>query len=56
MGDQKLGASFNFENHIGVGLKIGESQRVGLRAIHYSNAGIREPDDGIESFSFFYSH
>lgn len=55
-GEQDLGSSFNFEDRIGVGLKFGEGQKLGLRAIHYSNAGIKEPNDGIESFSVFYSH
>jgi lipid A 3-O-deacylase len=55
-GEQDLGSSFNFEDRIGFGLKFGEGQKLGLRAIHYSNAGIKEPNDGIESFSVFYSH
>jgi len=55
-GDQKFGSSFNFEDRIGAGLKIGDDQKVGIRAIHYSNAGIKEPNDGIESYSLFYSH
>lgn len=50
-----LWARFNFEDRLGAGLKIGETQKVGVRAIHYSNAGIKEPNDGIESFSLFYS-
>jgi len=55
-GDQDFGSAFIFEDRIGAGRKIGEPQRVGLRAIHYSNAGIKQPNDGIESFSLFYSH
>lgn len=55
-GDQKFGSAFNFEDRIGAGIKIGDSQRVGIRAIHYSNAGIQQPNDGIESYSLFYSH
>lgn len=55
-GDQKFGSAFNFEDRIGAGLKIGDTQKVGLRVIHYSNAGIKEPNDGIESYSIFYSH
>lgn len=55
-GDQKLGSSFNFEDRIGGGVKFGDAQRVGLRVIHYSNAGLGEPNDGIESYSLFYSH
>lgn len=56
VGDQRLGSSFNFEDRIGFGLKLGDTQKVGIRAIHYSNAGIAEPNDGIESYSLFYSH
>lgn len=56
VGDQNLGSAFNFEDRIGVGLKIGDEQRVGIRAVHYSNAGIKQPNDGIESFALFYSH
>lgn len=55
-GDQKLGSAFNFEDRLGAGLKFGDSQRVGLRVTHYSNAGIKEPNDGIESYALFYSH
>ena len=55
-GDQELGSAFNFEDRIGAGLKIGNSQRIGIRAMHYSNAGIKQPNDGIESYSLFYSH
>jgi lipid A 3-O-deacylase len=51
-----LGSSFNFEDRIGAGVKIGDTQRVGIRAIHYPNAGIKEPNDGIESYALFYSH
>lgn len=55
-GDQKFGSAFNFEDRLGLGLKIGGYQRVGVRVIHYSNAGIKQPNDGIESYSLFYSH
>ncbi|KHK61769.1 MULTISPECIES: acyloxyacyl hydrolase [Pseudomonas] len=55
-GDQKFGSSFNFEDRLGAGLKLGDTQRVGIRVIHYSNAGIQEPNDGIESYFLFYSH
>ena len=54
-GDQKFGSAFNFEDRVGAGLKFGDSERVGLRVTHYSNAGIKEPNDGIESFALFYS-
>lgn len=55
VGDQRLGSSFNFEDRIGLGLKLPDEQKVGIRAIHYSNAGLKQPNDGIESYSLFYS-
>lgn len=56
VGDQKLGSSFNFEDRLGAGVKIGDTQRVGIRVIHYSNAGLAQPNDGVESYSIFYAH
>jgi lipid A 3-O-deacylase len=56
VGEQNLGSAFNFEDRIGAGVKIGDTQRVGIRAMHYSNAGIKQPNDGIESYALFYSH
>lgn len=55
VGDKKLGSAFNFEDRIGVGLNIYDTHRVGLRAIHYSNAGLKKPNNGIESYSLYYS-
>lgn len=55
-GNQDFGSAFNFEDRVGVGLKFGQAQRVGVRVIHYSNAGIAQPNDGIESYSLFYAH
>lgn len=47
VGDQNLGSSLNFEDRIGAGLKFANGQSVGVRAIHYSNAGLKQPNDGI---------
>ena len=55
VGEQQLGSSFNFEDRIGFGLKLPGEQKVGIRAMHYSNAGLKQPNDGIESYSLFYS-
>jgi lipid A 3-O-deacylase len=51
--DSDLGSSFQFEDRLGVGLRFA-SQEVGIRAIHYSNAGIKQPNDGIETYSLHY--
>ncbi|WP_194791307.1 acyloxyacyl hydrolase [Pseudomonas sp. UFMG81] len=55
VGNQRLGSSVNFEDRIGFGLKLPAEQKIGIRAIHYSNAGLKQPNDGIESYSLFYS-
>lgn len=55
-GDRNLGSSFNFEDRLGAGVKFANNDRIGLRVIHYSNAGLKEPNAGIESYSFFYTH
>ena len=50
----KLGSSFNFEDRIGFGLRFAGGHEVGIRATHYSNAGIKQPNDGIESYALHY--
>lgn len=55
VGERKLGSAFNFEDRIGIGLILDDGSRIGLRAIHYSNADIKQPNMGIESFAFFYT-
>lgn len=49
-----LGSSFNFEDRVGFGLRFAGGHEVGVRAIHYSNAGIKQPNDGVESYSLHY--
>ncbi len=56
VGDQNLGGAFNFEDRMGAGLRFAKGQAVGVRAIHYSNAGMKQPNDGIESYSLYYTH
>lgn len=55
VGDKNLGSSFNFEDRIGFGARFGD-HTVGIRAIHYSNAGIKKPNNGIESYSLYYAY
>lgn len=49
-----LGSSFQFEDRFGAGLRFAGEHEVGVRAIHYSNAGIKNPNDGIESYAVHY--
>jgi lipid A 3-O-deacylase len=49
----RMGSAFQFEDRIGAGLRFA-GQEVGIRASHYSNAGLKQPNDGVESYSLHY--
>lgn len=51
--DNDLGSSFQFEDRIGAGLRF-SGQEIGIRAVHYSNAGIKQPNDGVEAYTLHY--
>lgn len=55
VGDRTLGSALNFEDRIGVGIRLNRNHVVGLRAMHYSNAGLVNPNDGVESYAIYYS-
>lgn len=44
-----MSTSFEFGSHIGAGLRLGERRetRVGISLQHLSNAGIKEPNSGV---------
>ena len=52
--DNNLGSSFQFEDRLGAGLRFAGGHEVGIRAIHYSNAGLKSPNDGVESYAVHY--
>lgn len=51
--DNDLGSSLQFEDRLGLGLRFA-GQEVGLRALHYSNAGLKQPNDGAEAYTLHY--
>lgn len=51
--DNDLGTAFQFEDRLGVGLRFAD-QEIGLRAVHYSNAGISSTNDGVEAYTLHY--
>jgi lipid A 3-O-deacylase len=53
--DKRLGSTFLFEDRLGFGLRFAGGHEVGLRVTHYSNAGIREPNQGVESYALHYT-
>lgn len=52
--EHDLGSSFQFEDRLGFGVRF-NGQQLGVRAIHYSNAGLSSPNDGIENYSLHYA-
>lgn len=52
--DRDLGSAFQFEDVIGAGLRFDSGSQVGIRAYHYSNAGIKEPNQGINKIALYY--
>jgi len=51
--DKRLGSSFQFEDRLGAGVRFA-GQEIGVSVWHYSNAGIKEPNDGINAYSLHY--
>lgn len=52
--DRDLGSKFQFEDRLGAGLRFATGSEVGVRYYHYSNAGIKNPNDGIDMAALYY--
>ena len=52
--DNNLGSSFQFEDRLGFGVRF-NGQQIGVRALHYSNAGLSSNNDGVENYSLHYA-
>ena len=46
---RQFGSSFQFGDHVGAGVRFGEKSKyeIGYRYQHFSNAGIKGPNQGI---------
>jgi lipid A 3-O-deacylase len=55
VGLRDLGSKFQFEDRVGFGFRSGNHDWT-LRYMHYSNAGIEEPNDGIDMVMISYGH
>ncbi len=51
-----LGSAFQFGNHAGVGVLINDAHRIGLRYSHFSNAGLKEPNPGLDMVQLIYTY
>ncbi|WP_020587066.1 acyloxyacyl hydrolase [Desulfobacter curvatus] len=45
--NRELSSNFQFEDRVGVGVRI-KNVDISFRYMHYSNAGLKEPNDGID--------
>ena len=46
--EHRLPSSFQFGSHLGVGMRLGRSSTIGIALQHLSNAGIKQPNGGID--------
>jgi len=53
--DKNLSTAFQFGDHIGMGMFLTSNSRLGLRFSHYSNAGIKRPNPGLNILQLNYS-
>jgi hypothetical protein len=44
----RLPSSFQFGSHLGTGLRLGKNATLGIALQHLSNAGIKQPNGGID--------
>jgi hypothetical protein len=56
--DRAFSTEFNFQSHFAVGYVLGDRGQhdLGLRIEHFSNAGIREPNPGVNFGSLRYTY
>ncbi|MFA7670303.1 MAG: acyloxyacyl hydrolase [Burkholderiaceae bacterium] len=54
--DKNLSTAFQFGDHIGVGMHLSPHSRLSLRYSHYSNAGIKRPNPGLNILQLNYSY
>lgn len=46
--EHRLPSSFQFGSHLGTGLRLGKNATLGIALQHLSNAGIKQPNGGID--------
>lgn len=54
--NKNISTAFQFGDHIGVGMHLNENSRLSLRFSHYSNAGIKRPNPGLNVLQLNYSY
>ena len=54
--DKNLSTAFQFGDHFGIGMHVTDNSRLSLRYSHYSNAGIKRPNPGLNVLQLNYSY
>lgn len=54
--DKNMSTAFQFGDHIGVGMHVSDNSRLSLRFSHFSNAGIKRPNPGLNILQLNYSY
>lgn len=54
--DKTISTAFQFGDHIGLGFQLTQASRLGLRYSHFSNAGIKRPNPGLNILQLSYTH
>jgi lipid A 3-O-deacylase len=54
--DTRMPSAFEFGSHIGVGFRLGEKSTLGVALQHLSNAGLKQPNGGIDLVLIQYTH
>ncbi|WP_245152438.1 acyloxyacyl hydrolase [Allopusillimonas soli] len=52
---KEMSTAFQFGDHIGVGAYITDNSRIGVRLSHFSNAGIKHPNPGLNVLQLLYT-
>ena len=54
--ENRVPSSLEFGSHIGAGLRLGQSSTIGVAYQHLSNAGIKQPNGGIDLILIQYQY
>ena len=54
--ENRLPSSFQFGSHIGAGFRLGERHTIGVAIQHLSNAGLKQPNGGIDLVQVQYTY
>lgn len=54
--NKNIGTNYQFGDHIGIGYLFAQNHRFGVRYSHFSNAGIKKPNPGLDLVQLTYTY